>query len=351
VPNQANSPQRVIEEAVATGKVPGAVAAFGTADGIAGSVATGFTNLLVESKDRRLVSPDTLFDLASLTKVVATLPAILRLIAEGRIRLEEHLGKFFPEASPTLARVSVRQLLSHSSGLPSGLPLYLEATNAQQALRLILRLVPSEAGHYSYSDLGMITLGALVERVSGKPLDSFVTSRVLRPLGMEETRFGPASDRSVAATELCRWRGRVIEGEVHDENAYAMGGTAGHAGLFGTAADLARYAQAWLRLDERLGPKLLLRESLNRQLEQDGVRRGLGWMLNGEGASVGDAASEWAFGHTGFTGTSLWCDPKQGWFGVLLTNRVHPSRERPEEIQRLRNLFYSAVARTVSTAA
>lgn len=351
MPAQTHDPAQVIEEAVAAGSVPGAVAAFGNEDGIEGSIATGFTRLIGDPDVRPLVSHDTAFDLASLTKVVATLPAVLRLIAQDRLSLENRLGEFFPEATPGLARVSVRQLLSHCSGLPSGLPLYRQAKSARPALRLILDIEPGESGRYSYSDLGMIILGALVERVSGEGLDAFVINRVLRPLGLEQTRFGPVHDRRVAATEVCRWRGRLIEGEVHDENAFAMGGVAGHAGLFGTAADLVRYAQAWLRLDERLGPEPLLREALSVQIEQDGVRRGLGWMLNGTSASVGDAASESAFGHTGFTGTSLWCDPQQGWFGVLLTNRVHPSRDRPEEIQELRKLFYSAVARTLSTAA
>ena len=124
-----------------------------------------------------------------------------------------------------------------------------------------------------------------------------------------------------------------------------MDGVAGHAGLFGTAQDLARYAQAWLKFDERLGGEMLLREAISVQIEANGVRRGLGWQLRGKGSSVGDLASASAYGHTGFTGSSLWVDPEGGWFAVLLTNRVHPHRERGQNIHALRSAFHKAVAR------
>ncbi|HEX7003852.1 MAG TPA: serine hydrolase [Trueperaceae bacterium] len=292
----------------------------------------------------------TLFDLASLTKVVATLPSILALLSDGRISLEDRTGDFFPFAQGAAARLSLRSLLSHSSGLPASLPLYREVGTVANALSLILGdTLELEPGKYVYSDLGFITLGAVVEEVSGQGLEEFASERVFRPLGMVDTGFGPVVGRQVAATENCPWRGRVMQGEVHDENAFALGGVCGHAGLFGTAEDLAKYALAWLRLDERLGPERLLNEAVSEQLEQNGVRRGLGWQLAGENSSVGPLASSGAFGHTGFTGTSLWCDPVQGWFAVLLTNRVHPQRDDGARIHRLRRRFHEAVARAVAS--
>jgi CubicO group peptidase (beta-lactamase class C family) len=209
--------------------------------------------------------------------------------------------------------------------------------------------------------LGFIVLGAIVERVTGTRLDAFVRTQVFEPLGMTRTSFGPitgdtAGDNSgdniigdnIAATEDCGWRNQRLRGVVHDENAYVLGGVAGHAGLFGSADDLATYAQAWLAFDARLASEELLRLAATEQLAQGEVRRGLGWGLWTEGSSAGRYASPGAYGHTGFTGTSLWLDPgldaAKGWFAVLLTNRVHPSRERGQNIQALRAAFYEAVA-------
>ena len=164
---------------------------------------------------------------------------------------------------------------------------------------------------------------------------------------MDQTRYGPIGGE-VAATEHCGWRNTVLCGVVHDENAYAMGGVAGHAGLFAPAEDLARYAQAWLNFDSRLGSEALLREVVREQArDAAGARRALGWQLSAPGGSTRHYASAAAFGHTGFTGTSLWLDPDQGWFGVLLTNRVHPSRFGGQRIPSLRAAFHEALAEVI----
>ena len=334
----------VIERAVADLEVPSAVAFVGTKEDAACMAATGVTRL----EGGVPVTPETVYDLASLTKVVATLPAVLKLVGEGEVGLDDKVRRFFSNAgwfkTPSLGDATVRDLLTHSSGLPAWTPLFAVTDNRRTAFANVLQ-TPLEhpPGTYTYSDLGFILLGAIIERVSGERQDAFVQRYIFGPLGMTETRYGPVKGEHIAATEDCGWRGGILQGVVHDENAFAMGGVAGHAGLFGTAGDLATYAQAWLRLDPRLGPESLLQDAVREHLPGN-ERRGLGWMLKSENSSAGRYASERAFGHTGFTGTSLWLDPVGGWFAVLLTNRVHPSREHGRNIHALRVAFHEAVA-------
>ena len=296
------------------------------------------------------VTLDTRFDLASLTKIVVTLPSILHLVDAGEVRLEHPIHHFFGNAgwsqTPSLGDVTLKQLLTHTSGLPAWTPLFAWVSERRTALANVLQTSLGEP-NYAYSDLGFILLGAIVERVSGQRLDEFAAEHLFEPLELPHLSFGPLRNIPVAATEDCGWRGMMLEGTVHDENAWVMDGISGHAGLFGTAEDLARYAQAWLKLDERLGRERLLREAVSVQVEAEGVRRGLGWQLSGEGSSVGSVASSSAYGHTGFTGTSLWVDPVQGWFAVLLTNRVHPHRKRGQNIHALRRAFHEAVAKAL----
>ena len=244
--------------------------------------------------------------------------------------------------------MTLRELLTHTSGLPAWTPLFAWVSERRTALANVLQ-TPLNEKRYTYSDLGFILLGAVVERISGQRLDEFAKERIFEPLELPHLSFGPLRNVPVAATEDCGWRGELLEGTVHDENAWVMEGVAGHAGLFGTAQDLARYAQAWLRFDERLGDEALLREAIAVQVEEGEMRRGLGWQLGGVGSSVGSAASS-AYGHTGFTGTSLWLDFAQGWFAVLLTNRVHPHRKNGGNIHTLRRAFHEAVARAFAKA-
>ena len=339
--------EAVLTEAVVRGDVPCAVALAGTAKS---SEIVAVRGVRRYGSGGEAVTLDTRFDFASLTKVVATLPSVLALVDAG-LSLESTVGRFFSSAgwaqTPSLADVTLRQLLTHTSGLPAWTPLFAWVSERRTALANVLQTSLDEQGCV-YSDLGFILLGAVVERVSGQRLDAFCREHVFEPLELPHLSFGPLRDVPVASTEDCGWRGMMLEGIAHDENAWVMDGVAGHAGLFGTVGDLARYAQAWLRLDERLGREALLREAVSAQVERGDVRRGLGWQLSGVGSSAGDLASPTAYGHTGFTGTSLWIDPEGGWFAVLLTNRVHPHRKNGWNIHALRRAFHEAVARAYS---
>ena len=336
----------LLEQAANTREVPGAVAVAGTLE-IQNEWVVG-----VQRYGGQAVSAATRYDLASLTKVVATLPAVLQLVGKGEIVLEDKVKRFFGHAGwfqePPLANVTIRQLLTHTSGLPAWKPLFALVSERHTAFANVLQTELEQPGAYSYSDLGFILLGAIVERVAGERQDVFVKKHVFDPLGMSETGYGPVTGVPVAATEDCGWRGEVLEGTVHDENAFVLDGVAGHAGLFGTSRDLSVYAQAWLEYDPALGPESLLQSAVNEHTTGE-VRRGLGWQLADKDSSAGSLASDRAYGHTGFTGTSLWIEPAQGWYGVLLSNRVHPSRFGGQNIHALRRAFYEAVARRLKS--
>ena len=338
----------VLEQAVVEAEIPGAVAVVGTRESRHALGAFGLRRY-----GGGAASEDTRYDLASLTKVVATLPAVLRLISEGRLELDTQVGELFSNAgwfqTPSLAEASVRHLLTHSAGLPAWTPVFAQASTRLAAVGNVLQTrLERPPGDVVYSDLGFILLGLVVERLRRARQDEVVQRELFAPLGMTCTSYGPISGTPVAATEDCGWRGRLLEGEVHDENAFALDGVAGHAGLFGTAEDVARYAQAWLRLEPLLGHAELLRESAREQaagvVSGQRVRRGLGWLLSGDDPFAGRAATPAGFGHTGFTGTSLWLEPEQNWFAVLLSNRVHPSRKHGQHLHRLRQAFHEAVA-------
>ena len=325
--------------------VPGGVACWGDAGGAAAAIPFGVT-----SYGRAPVTEDTRYDLASLTKVVATLPAILRLASDGELDLDAPIRRHFSAAGsgqqPSLGDVTPRQLLSHSGGLPAFSRVHTITDNRRIALAGSLQMtLDSEPGTQTvYSDVGFMLLGALVERISGQRLDRFVAEQVFGPLDMNETHFNPLDTPAIpadyAATEDCGWRNRLLLGEVHDENCIAWEGVAGHAGLFGPARDLATYAGAWLNLDERLGKPELLRETMReRGRTQGGERRGLGWVVGPANLSAGKPG----YGHTGFTGTSLWIEPEAGRFAVLLTNRVHPDRNTITGIHELRADFHRLV--------
>lgn len=344
---------RGLEAAVARGEVPSAVALVGDSATVSQVAVCGVTR-----SQGPPVDAATRYDLASLSKVVGTLPSLLALLQAGAISLDDPVRKFFSQAgwfqTPSLGDATLRQLLTHTSGLPAWRPLFAEVSSRLTALGSVLQTplshtpinhtpVSHPSGRVVYSDLGFMLLGAVVERVSGARLDAFACEHVFGPLGMAATAYGVADGAAVAATEDCGWRGRLLEGEVHDENAFVFDGVAGHAGLFGTAADLARYAQAWLRLEAPFASAELLRDATHEHAVGDGVRRGLGWQLAGVGSSAGRFTSPTAYGHTGFTGTSLWLDPDKDRFAVLLTNRVHPSRACGGTIHALRVAFHDAL--------
>ena len=337
----------LLERATEARVTPGAVLAYRTREGDAKLEAVG-----ARSYGGPSTTTDTLYDAASLTKVTATLPSILRLVAEGEIALSDRVDRFFSAAgwfrSPSLAEVTIEALLRHDSGLPSWLPLYASLSNRRTALAAVLNAPIEKPGEVVYSDLGFMLLGAIVERVSHQRLDAFARSNVFEPLGMYATTYLPEGAGPFAPTEDCGWRDRLLEGEVHDENATVWDGVSGHAGLFSTAPDLLTYAHAWLARDARLGPEWLL-ETCTREyaVGTSGERRGLGWMLGWSGCPGGPDTPETSFGHTGFTGTSMWIEPEAGIATVLLTNRVHPRRGSPAEIAQLRKDVHTAVRTTV----
>ncbi len=272
------------------------------------------------------------FDLASLTKVLFTLPQVMRLLEEGLADLEDPLRRFLPEASwlqdSPLPRLTLRQLLSHQSGLPAWEPIY---TWGADAATLKARLLQQRwrLGEPVYSDIGFMLLGMVLERLRDRPL-----SRFELPAGLS---FAPDAKLSVA-TENCPWRGRVLVGEVHDCNAFALGGVAGHAGLFGTLEGVLDRALAWLNETE-LAPA-----SHAAVLEPQSPERLLGWVRRHHGWSGGGLTSAGSYGHTGFTGTGVWVDPERGYAWALLTNRVHPSRHGKNPIPELRRSVANAIA-------
>lgn len=304
------------------------------------------------------VTAGTIYDLASLTKVVATTTAAMILVDEGRLALDRPVRDFLPGfAGAGKDEVTVRHLLSHSAGIASGGPLFEETEGHAAFLARIeaLDLADSPGSRSLYSDFGMILLGAVLEKITGRPLEGFVEERVLAPLSMRDTMFCPPPSlrERIAPTELDSWRGRFLRGEVHDENTWAMGGSAPHAGLFGTAGDLARFARLFLAggtLERGDGRRLLSRETIELFTRRAGVPdsdRALGWdTKSAQGSSAGTLLSPRSFGHTGFTGTSLWIDPERGLFLILLTNRVHPTRDNPL-IREVRPAVADAVARAL----
>jgi CubicO group peptidase (beta-lactamase class C family) len=335
----------VVRRALAAAAFPGGVLAIGRGGELAHLRAFG---RLSYDEGAAAVEPDTIYDLASLTKVVVTTTLAMMLVDEGKLDLDARVRDFHPGfAGGAKDRVTLRQLLTHSGGLLWWAPLYKELQGKAAYLQRIVAMdLDYEPGTKAvYSDLGLILLGDVVERLGGAPLAELARERVSGPLGMRDTLFRPPADLvpRVAPTENDPWRGRVLRGEVHDENAFALGGVAPHAGLFGTAPDLARFAAMLLDEGRFSGRRLVSRATIELFTERAGVplaSRALGWDTpaneTGERSSTpgapgytsaGTLLSPRSFGHTGFTGTSIWIDPERELYVILLTNRVHPTRE------------------------
>lgn len=298
----------------------------------------GFGHIDWKSSSMRVSPTQTIYDLASLTKVVGTTTAIMVLYDQGRIKLDDPVSKYLPEFSGgDKDSVTIRMLLEHRSGLPADRDLWREATSPQDARQLVLStpLVCKPGSCYIYSDLGYDVLGFLVERVAGEGLDTFLHTWVFAPLGMTNTFFRPADSvrARTAPTEVNPPRGYPLQGEVHDENAYVLGGVAGHAGLFSTAADLSVFAQMILNGGEYDGVRIVADSTVALFTRRAAGDRALGWaMADGQWGS-GRFLSDDAFGHVGYTGTSMWIDPDREMFVILLTNRVHaPRARRPAKV-------------------
>lgn len=347
---------RLLDSYRERGAFPGGVLAVGNEHALTHLHPFGRLSYAPEA---RLVTADTLYDLASLTKVVATTTMAMILVDEGRLRLDQPVQEALPEfQGPGKEAVTVRHLLTHSSGLDATAPLFREIRGRPAYVERIaaMDLVYPPGSRSVYSDLGVILLGEILERASGRPLETFVRERVLGPLRMSHTGFRPPPRlrRRIAPTENDPWRGRMIQGEVHDENAFAMDGVAPHAGLFGTGGDLARFARMLLNGGVLEGRRIVSSQTLElftSRAEIPESDRALGWdTRSAEGSSAGTLFSERSFGHTGFTGTSIWIDPDRQLFVILLTNRVHPTREN-NLIREVRPAVADAVVRALYAGA
>ena len=345
---------------------PGAVLAVGRDSRLAHLAAFG---RLSDEPGAAPAAADTIYDLASLTKVVVTTTVAMSLVDEGVLSLDTRVGALVPGfRGGEKGRVTVRQLLSHSGGLRWWAPLHLDTAGEDAYVARIAAMdLAYEPGTKSeYSDLGFILLGRALERAAGtSSFEALARERALAPLGLTETGYRPAAALRprIAPTERDPWRGRLLVGEVHDENAAALGGVAPHAGLFGTAADLARLAEALLgggASGRRRIASPATVELFTARAGVPGSSRALGWDTAGDGSgrrsstpgvpgysSAGALLSPRSFGHTGFTGTSVWVDPERGAFVVLLSNRVHPTRAN-DAIRAVRSAVADAVAAAVS---
>ncbi len=327
---------RVVIRGISAGGYPGAAVVVGRKG--AAVWKKGFGRLSWDTSDERVTADETIYDLASLTKVVGTTTAIMVLFDEGKLDLDAPVSRYLPDfQGEGKDAVTLRLLLEHRSGLPADRDLWrLPHDPAATKLSVLgTPLVCKPGDCYIYSDLGAITLGMVVEAVSGRSLDLFLAERVYEPLGMHNTFFRPADSLKarVAPTELTPPRGYPLRGEVHDENSYALGGIAGHAGLFSTAADLSIFAQMMLNGGVFNGTRVLSDSTIKYFTQRAAGSRALGWaMADGQWGS-GRFLGDHSYGHVGYTGTSLWIDPDAQMFVVLLTNRVHAARaKRPAQV-------------------
>jgi CubicO group peptidase (beta-lactamase class C family) len=346
---------RVIQRGITAGGYPGAAVVVGRKG--AAVWEKGFGRLSWDVNSARVSADKSIYDLASLTKVIGTTTAAMILFDEGKLVLDEKVQHYLPGFIGGLKdEVTVRQLLMHRGGLPAGRELWRHAKSPEEAKQMVID-TPLEyrpGTGFVYSDIGADLLGLIVEACAGERLDTFLDHRVFKPLGMNDTGFKPADSLvyRIAPTEVTPPRGYPVRGEVHDENAYALGGVAGHAGLFGTASDLSVFAQMLLNGGSYAGTRIVAESTVKLFTAKASGSRALGWEV-GEGQhGAGMFFGENAFGHTGFTGTSIWIDPDREMFVILLTNRVHAARaKRPAKvISDVRNDLADAAALAVMDA-
>lgn len=327
---------RVVQRGLDAGGYPGAAVVVGRRGATVWQ--KGFGHLGWTADSPAVLPDQTIYDLASLTKVIGTTTAAMILFDEGKLVLDEKVTHYLPGfGGGEKDLVTVRELLEHRSGLPAGRDLWRHAHSPEEARQLVLD-TPLEyhPGHGQvYSDLGADILGWVVEAAAGMPLDRFLADRVFTPLGMHDTGFRPSDSLvyRIAPTEVSPPRGYPVRGEVHDENAFALGGVAGHAGLFGTASDLAVFAQMMLNGGTYDGVRIVGDSTVHLFTARAAGDRALGWEVADGTHGAGNYLSGSAYGHTGFTGTSIWIDPDRQMFVILLTNRVHAARaKRPAKV-------------------
>ncbi len=357
--------EELLREGIRKQVFPGAVLRVVKNSRTVFNFADGFSSIFPV---KRKMTEDTVFDVASLTKVIVTTSAVMLLIQERRLKLNEGISAYIPGIVPDDKRhISIRQILSHSAGFSAWKPFFQEIENEEKRTGVRISRTPevrdfflknilNEPLAYSpgtksiYSDLGFILMGFIIERVSEESLDNFAYNRIFNPLRMRSSFFlknarGPDKGIRIAATENCPWRQRVIWGEVHDENAWALGGVAGHAGLFSTAGDIAVFAREVI--NSYYGKGKLFTEKTAREFFTRQNIPSSSWTLGWDTPATGSSSSGMHFsrlsiGHTGFTGVSLWIDLKRRVAVILLTNRIHPLRQNMK-IREFRPILHNAV--------
>ena len=340
----------IITAAIADGASPGASIAIGRNGHIA--YLRGYGRLDWDPSSAP-VDDSSMYDMASLTKVIATTTASMILEESGKLDINRTVASYLPEFdAPDKAQITIRQLLTHQGGMEAYSDLWKTNHGRAEYLRALnLRPLAYAPGTKTiYSDWDMVLMQLVIERLSGTTLDAFVDERVFKPLGMVDSHFNPSHDLlpRIAPTENEAFRGGLIRGVVHDENAWSLGGVSGNAGLFSSARDLARFCQMMLNGGELNGAQILKPATIARwTARQDpGSSRALGWDTPSGQSSAGHYSSPRSFGHTGFTGTSIWVDPEKQLYIVLLTNRVDPTRKNQKQIP-LRRAVADAVQQAV----
>jgi uncharacterized protein YbbC (DUF1343 family)/CubicO group peptidase (beta-lactamase class C family) len=336
----------VVQENVAKGRLPGAVVLVVRQGRTAFRKAYGARS---QQPAETPMTPDTVFDLASLTKPIATATSLMILLEQGKVRLADRVTQYLPEfGQDGKDKVTVEQLLLHTGGFIADNPVSDYAGGRKSALERIYRLTPvAEPGtRFIYSDVGYIVLGELVERVSGESLDAFAAKHIFQPLGMRNTTFKPNQALAARAAPTEKRDDHWMQGEVHDPRAYLLGGVAGHAGLFSTADDLAVFAQMLLNGGLYQGQRILSPATVRLMTTPQAVPgglRALGWdVKTAYSANRGELFPVGSFGHTGFTGTSIWLDPSSQTAVIFLSNRVHPNGKG--DVKRLRGQVATLVA-------
>jgi CubicO group peptidase (beta-lactamase class C family) len=338
----------VLRRAERDSAFPGAYAVVGNHTGILAEDSVGH----LDWGPSAVPDEHSLWDLASLTKVVGMTTAVMQLYEQGKIDLDAPLQRYIPEwQGPHKELVTVRHLITHTSGLPADRP-YDRQTHDADSIAKLMFATPLDTlpgVRMVYSDIGAYMLGRLVERISGETLDQYVLNHVFGPLGMTETMYRPPASLKarIAPTEIDPVRGGKVWGVVHDERAYYLGGVSAHAGIFSSAHDLARFAEMYLDGGALDGVRIVQPQTIALFTRRQVQDRALGWQKPDGNNSAGHMMSELAFGHTGFTGTSIWIDPATDVFVILLSNRVNPTRAN-NKIGRVRVALADAVMSTLT---
>ncbi|MFI5229608.1 MAG: serine hydrolase domain-containing protein [Gemmatimonadales bacterium] len=346
-----DSVRDVMNRARADSAFPGAIAVVGTSSSVLDEYAVGH----LDWAPSPVPDDHTLWDLASLTKVIGLTSGIMILHSQGRIDLDAPVQRYLPSwTGPSKQLVTVKHLLTHTSGLPA-FKAYDEITHDPDSLAKLMFATPLDTlpgARMVYSDIGAYMLGRVLQAITGQTLDAYLHDRVFKPAGMHETMYNPPASllARIAPTEVDPRRGGLVHGKVHDERAYYLGGVSAHAGLFSSAHDLSRFARMYLNRGLISGARILPAPEIELFTTRQVGDRALGWQKPTGTNSAGHLMSARAFGHTGFTGTSIWIDPAHDVFIILLSNRVDPTRAN-NRIGRWRVALADAVMATILNAA